>query len=221
MSTILRRTTISLALVATSFTFASHSLAATVFGNLGASGTNAFGGTNTDYGPADTAEINLAQGFSTGASPWLTVESITLGLFVSDATPANRTVSIWSNNAGVPGTSLFTSAPVSVGSTASYTFAFTGATLSGSSSYWVVPEGPASWYVASGSLFALPTSQNGSGYAPIDALVLSATSSNWESSQIKSYSVSIGAVPEPSGMMLSGVGMASAIFFLLRRRRRV
>jgi len=219
MSTILRRTTISLALVATSFTLASHSLAATVFGNLGASGTSGFGGTNTDYGPADTSETSLSQGFSTGASPWLTIESITLGLFVSDASPANRTVSIRSNNAGVPGSSLFTSQAVSVGSTGAYTFPFSSATLSAGTSYWVVPEGPASWYAASGSLFSLPTAQNGSGYAPIDALVLSATSSIWESSQIKSYSISINAVPEPSGMMLSGIGIAAALVFIQRRRR--
>ncbi len=194
--------------------------AGVVFGNLGASGTGALGGTNTDFGPSDTDELAIAQGFNTGTSSLLDIQSVTLGLFVTNSgTNENRTVSIYSDSSGAPGSILFTSQPVGIGNTGAYTFPFSGATLSASTPYWIVAEGPSSWYTAPGSLFTLPTSQNGSSYSATTTLVNSATSSTWGPSQINSYSVSVVAVPEPPAIVMAGIGIASAIWSLQRRRK--
>lgn len=208
---------IAAALSAALSLFGFSAQAGVVFGNLGASGTASLGGTNTDYGPSDTDEILISQGFNTGTSSLLDVQSISIGLFFDSGTTASRTVSIYSSVSGTPGTALYTSQAVNVGNTGRYDFAFTGVTLSPSTNYWVVASGPASWYTVPGNILALPTAQNGSGYSAVDALVLSATSSLWESSQIKSYSVSIQAVPEPPAVVLSGIGLASALYALRRR----
>lgn len=198
--------------------FGAAAQAGVVFGNLGATGTNGLGGTNTDYGPTDTDEILIAQGFSTGTSSLLDLQTVTVGLFFDSVSTASRTVSVYTSVSGTPGSILYTSQAVNVGSTGKYDFTFSNATLSPSTTYWIVPSGPASWYTVPGSLFAAPAAQNGSAYTAADTLVLSATSSLWEASQIKSYSVSIVAVPEPPAMMLSGIGIASALVALGRRR---
>jgi hypothetical protein len=188
-----------------------------VFGNLGATGTGALSSTNTDFGPADGTKA-LAQGFTTGSSnDYLTLQSITLGLF-NDLTPDLRTVSIYSNNAGSPGTSLFTSSSQAVTTTNKYTFAFANPKLNANTTYWIVPEGPASWYVENG--FANPTEQNGSGYAFVGTrLSTVSTGGPWTSSGLTSYSVSIQAVPEPSTYAMAAIGAGVAGLMGWRRRK--
>jgi hypothetical protein len=190
-----------------------------VFGNLGASGNGALGGTNTDYGPSDAGELALAQGFNTGTSSLLDIQSVTLGIFVTNSgTNENRTVSIYSDSSGAPGSILFTSQSVGIGNTGTYTFPFSGASLLASTSYWVVPEGPASWYLNTPD--SAPAGLNSSGYS-YTGTKRNQPSVGWTtpSPNLNSYSVSVVAVPEPPAIVMAGIGIASAIWSLQRRRK--
>ncbi|MFM8413941.1 MAG: choice-of-anchor R domain-containing protein [Planctomycetota bacterium] len=191
--------------------------ATVVFGNLGAAGTDAISGTNTDFGPGDANERSLAQGFTTGSSSqYLTVTSISMGLFASSTGTENRTVSIFSDSSGVPGSAVFTSAVTPVGNTGTYTFNFSNAVLSPSTSYWVVPQGPASWYLNNSN--TAPAGLNSSGYVSIGTK-LQNTSSQWVNATFPGYTVSVVAVPEPTSVgLLAAAGLAGG-FALVRRRR--
>lgn len=197
-----------------------------VFGNLGAAGTDSLSATNTDYGGGLVSDpvVSLAQGFTTssGTANKL-VDSVTLGLFSSDS-PSARTVSIYPNigsgTSARPGASpLYTSASQNVTGVGSYTFSFTNALLSPSTPYWIVPSGPASWYLNLDE--SNPTDQNGSGWAYLATRRITNTSGgNWVNSS-QPYSVSIAAVPEPStyAMALAGLACAGASMRWKRRSR--
>jgi hypothetical protein len=210
--------TLAVAAISLALTVASVAEAGVVFGNLGASGTDALGGTNTDYGPSDTGELALAQGFSVGSSSTaLDVQSISVGLFSTSSGSNSLSIDIYSDAAGSPGSLLFSSSSVNVGNTGVYTFPFSSATLSPSTNYWVVTSGSASWYLNLAD--TAPTGQNGSGYAYVGTK-RNAPSVGWTtpSPNLSSYSVSINAVPEPPAVVLSGIGLAS-VFYAMRRRR--
>jgi hypothetical protein len=200
-----------------------------VFGNLGASGTNQYFGSSTNL----KATSWLAQGFNTGTtSTNLTVSSITLGLFgVSEGT-VPLTVSIYSNdsfNGNVPGTLLHTSSITNVGGDGNYPFAFTGADLAANTSYWIVPNGGGSvaWYLRGGAT-KVPTAQNSSGYSYVGtAGSLASTSSPsgpWSQGAdniiSEGYTVSITAVPEPSTIVMAGLGGLGLLAIERNRRRR-
>ena len=190
-----------------------------VFGNLGASGTGALGGTNTDYGPIDASELALAQGFNTGTSSLLDIQSVTLGLFVSNSgTSQNRTVSIFADSAGSPSSILFTSQALAVGDTGIYTFPFSNATLSASTPYWIVPSGPASWYLNTPD--SAPAGLNLSGYS-YTGTKRDQPSVGWTtpSPNLSSYSVSVVAVPEPPALVLAGIAVSAGILGIGRRRK--
>jgi hypothetical protein len=193
-----------------------------VYGNLGSSGTGSLSATNTDFGGGTLTDpvASLAQGFTTGtSSQYLTLQGVTLGLF-SDDTPATRTVSIYTDNAGVPGTSLYTSSSQAVTSTGKYVFTFPNSALSPSTSYWIVPQGPASWYF--NDLEDQPTAQNASGWSYLGTKrALTADPTAWINSS-GPYSVSVQAVPEPSTYALAGIGIAAAglLRWRLRQSRR-
>ena len=193
-----------------------------VFGNLGASGAGALSATNTDFGGGILTDpvISLAQGFTTSSGTQnLLVGSITLGLFSND-TPTARTLSIYANSGGVPGGSpLFTSSIANVTSTAKYTFPFgSGAQLAASTSYWLVPEGPASWYFNSGE--SQPVAQNSSGWAYLGTKRITTDSAGAWIDSIGPYSVSVVAVPEPPALVLAGIAVSAGILGIGRRRQR-
>jgi hypothetical protein len=192
-------------------------VATVVFGNLGSAGTDAISGTNTDFGPGDPNEVSLAQGFTTGSSSqYLTVTSISLGLFATSTGTLNRTVSIFSDSSGVPGSAVFTSAVTPVGNTGTYAFNFSNAVLSPSTSYWVVPEGPTSWYLNNAN--TAPAGLNSSGYVSIGTK-LQNTSSQWVNATFPGYTVSVVAVPEPATVGLLAVAGLTGGLALVRRRR--
>jgi hypothetical protein len=190
-----------------------------VYGNLGIGGTEDLSATNTDFGGGALTDsvARLAQGFTTGSSSqYLTVQSVTLGLFSND-TPSTRTVSIFSDNEGVPGTSLFTSNAQEVTSTGKYGFTFPSTILSPSTNYWIVPQGPASWYYNFDE--DQPTQQNLSGWSYLGTKrEMTASLGTWLNST-GPYSVTITAVPEPSTYALAAIGVAAG--GLMRWRRRI
>jgi hypothetical protein len=138
-----------------------------------------------------------------------------VGLFATPAT--TLTVSIYSDNAGVPGSPLYTSSSLSVSTNTVYTFPFSGVNLSPSTNYWIVPEGPASWYLNADD--TSPTEQNSSGYT-FTSSKRNRPSVGWTtpSPNLSSYAVSVQAVPEPPAIVLSGIGLASALYGMRRRR---
>lgn len=194
-----------------------------VFGNLGATGTTAISTTTTDLGQQKPNDVNwLAQGFNTGASSNLIVDSVTIGVFGSSAGTVPLTVSIFSGSGNVPGTALYTSAATNVGLENKYTFAFTGAVLQPNTDYYVVPNG-GSWYWNTGSP-AAPEGQNSSGYTytrTVESQAQTTTPAGpWvDPASSNRYSVTLTAVPEPSTVGLAGVGILGVA--VMKRRRKV
>lgn len=186
-----------------------------VFGNLGATGTAALGDTSTPFGASPLTTLALAQGFTTGTSN-LSVQSITLGLSATGT--VSRTVSLYSDASLAPNALLFTSSAVNVGEQNKYTFNFSGAGLAPSTNYWIVPEQGSRWYVSFNE--SQPAVLNGSGYAYLGTK--RQTSDNpgtWINSSLP-YSVSIEAVPEPSSLVMAGLGIGGLAMLERSRRRR-
>lgn len=182
-----------------------------VYGNLGASGTNSAGNTNTDVGP--TINNYIAQGF-TASSPNLDVTSITLSIFGATEGSIPATVGIYADNFGAPAASaLYTSAVTNVGPKDNYVFSFTGAQLTNGSNYWVVPQTDVSWYLTG---FA-PSAQNSSGYNFTQTLENN-LGAGWVPAASNRYGLSVNAVPEPTTYAMAAVGFAAAGLVRLRRR---
>ena len=112
--------------------------------------------------------------------------------------------------------SLFTSAATTVGANAKYTFNFSGVTLTPNTSYWIVPEGPASWYFNTPA--TAPVQQNSSGYTYLGSKKLDFADQIWLDADFPYYATSVVAVPEPPAIVLSGIGLASAMYAFRRRR---
>jgi len=191
-----------------------------VFGNLGPTASGPLAATSTDILVSATAagQVSaIAQGFTTGNdSAFLTLQSVILGLFASGGDP-NRTVSLYSNNAGEPGAELAVSSSVAVGAQDKYTFGFSNVPLLANTSYWIVPQSDVSWYVNAG--FTNPAVQNGSGYSYLGTASQTFDSGGvWASSGLTSYSVSVQAVPEPSTYALAALGFGVAGIVRARRR---
>lgn len=187
-----------------------------VFGNLGATGTSTLSDTSTGFGPT-LATLALAQGFTTGTSN-LTVQSITLGLSATGT--VSRTVSLYSDASLAPSALLFTSSAVQVGEANKYTFNFSGAALEPSKNYWIVPEQGSRWYT--NVLESQPTGLNDSGYAYLGTKrQTSVNPGTWTDPLGSSpYSVSIEAVPEPSTIVMAGLGGLGLLVMERNRRRR-
>lgn len=196
-----------------------------VFGNLGSTGGNSLSGASSVIGPGDPSESWIAQGFNTGTSTKLSLESITLGLGTL-LESATATVSIYSNSFGAPGTSLFTSSSVVIpsGPQATYTFSFSGASLAAGTSYWILPSAGVAWFqavnVPAGA--ATPQEQNASGYSytqSIESDTVDIVPGSWSGASSNRFAVSVQAVPEPSTYALAAVGLGLAGFVRARRRK--
>jgi PEP-CTERM motif len=188
-----------------------------VYGNLGAFGTDALGSTNTDIGPGAASIAALAQGFTTGTGN-LALQSVTLGAFASSSGGVSRTVSIYSSVSNAPGTSLYTSASTLVGLGDRYEFPFSGVTLSPNTNYWIVPDSTVDWSWYLNSAETDPVEQNSSGYAYLGTKKINQATSTWVNS-ILPYSVSVQAVPEPSTVVVAGLGILAAGVMQWRRRK--
>jgi hypothetical protein len=203
-----------------------------VFGNLGNSGTSSLGSSVTDFGnnpPITNLTQRLAQGFTTGASSeYLTVQSITLGLFAATppAPTIDMTVGIYANDGGKPASSAsFTSSSVSIGDTGRYVFGFANAVLDPSTSYWIVPSTASTGSWVENFSSTAPSVRNGSGYAYLGTLRFGDLDEEgppvaWYSAPTKQgLAVSITAVPEPSTYALAAIGAGLAGLVGWRRRK--
>lgn len=197
-----------------------------VFGNLGASGANTLSGNSSVIGPGEISEMWMAQGFSTGTSTKLNVQSIELGLgtLLSSNT---STVAIYTNNFGAPGTLLATSSSVVVpsGPQAVYSFPFSGVSLAANTSYWILPSAGVAWFQANNSPpgAATPAGQNSSGYSftnTIESDTVDIVPGAWTGAGSNRFAVSVQAVPEPSTYVLGAVGLGIAGLVQARRRKR-
>lgn len=184
-----------------------------VLGNLGSSGTNTVGNFNDDTGPALNSYIG--QGFVV-SSPRTQLKSVSLWLQVTGtAASANTVVGILADNGGKPASvPLYASNSVSVGSKGLYEFTFPASILTAGSTYWAVPVGDVSWYLASGA----PTQQQGSGYSFVGT-AQNISSGGWTPGLTEFYSISVQAVPEPSTYALAAIGLGVAGVLRHRRRR--
>lgn len=193
-----------------------------VFGNLNADGEKTLGATSTLIGPGAGSEVWIAQGFNTGTSASsLTIQSISLGLATLSES-ASATVSIYSNNSGSPGSLLFTSSSVTVTGTTQvrYDFPFSGANLTASTGYWVIPSAGVQWFQVAAS-GGSPIAQNGSSYSSLGGIESDTSDivpGDWAVSSSR-YSISVQAVPEPSTYALAALGIGVAGFVRARRRK--
>lgn len=200
-----------------------------VFGNLGPTGATPLSSTTTDIGTQSQVALNwIAQGFNTGASSQLRLDSIELGLYGIGSGSIPLTVSIFSSVSNAPGSLLYTSATTNVGNIGKYSFSFSGVSLQSNTGYFVVPNG-GSWYLNTGSQ-AAPIAQNSSGYTALGTFVSYAQdpipSGPWDTafdagaSTRYSVSVNSSAVPEidPSGVASALAVVAGALSLLERRR---
>lgn len=196
-----------------------------LFGNLGPSGTNALAPLTN----ASITDLNwLAQGFTVGGTNTV-LSSVTLGLYDNNNTVAR--VQVFASGSGsVPsGLPLATlTQNVSSLTPALMTFSFSPSlSLTTGSSYWVVVStteslGLFNWAFNNEGDF--PTEQNLSGYSPLNPVTKLSTNSgaSWSSSgSNRPASISITAVPEPSSIVLAGLGVLAAGYQLRRRMKRV
>ena len=170
----------------------------------------------------------IAQGFNTGSSSQLSLNSVELGLYGIGSGSIPVTVSIFSSVFNAPGSLLYTSATTNVGDVGKYSFSFSGVQLQPNTGYFVVPNDGA-WYQNTGSQ-AAPIAQNSSGYTAIGTFVSYAQGSTpsgpwvtaFDAGASNRYSVSVNssAVPEidPSGVA-SALAVVAGAFSLLERRR--
>jgi len=201
-----------------------------VFGNLGPTGATALSNTNTDLGTQSNVAVNwIAQGFNTGSSSQLYLNSVELGMYGIGTGSIPLTVSIFSSVSNAPGSLLYTSATTNVGNVGKYSFSFSGVQLQPNTGYFVVPNDGA-WYLNTGATGA-PIAQNSSGYTALETFVSYAQGSTpsgpWataaSASESSRYSLSVlssSAVPEidPSGVA-STLAVVAGAFSLLERRR--
>lgn len=196
-----------------------------VYGNLGASGTNAI--TPEVFSKVEITNTRwLAQGFTVGGTN-TELSSVTLGLYDTNNTLAR--VQLFASGSGsVPSGSPLATLTQTVSSTtpALMTFSFSPSlSLTSGSSYWVVVSttettGTFDWAFNSGN--DLPTAQNLSGYSALSPATLFSDSAGvgWGFSDFaRPASISITAVPEPSSIVLAGLGVLAAGYQLRRRMK--
>jgi hypothetical protein len=150
---------------------------------------------------------------------------------LTSLSPIPITVSIYAaigtGTAAYPASSpLYTSGTtfVSPGPKSSYSFAFNEAFLGPDTTYFIVPNG-GNWYLNSVGLPGVPSGQNDSGYTyvnTVESYNLGTTPAGpWvDNNTSGKYSVSVEAVPEPSTIVMAGLGGLGLLAMERNRRRR-
>jgi hypothetical protein len=193
-----------------------------VFGNLGPTGAGSLSSTQTDIGPSAATTEAIAIGFETGAfSTNPSLQSVTIGTFAASSGTLSRTISIYSNNAGLPGTSLFMSSVIQVGSNGKYPFDFSNVNLDTDSTCWIVPDFSVDWtWVQEAEDEVIPGQQNASWYTYVNrSRIQKSNPGVWANSGNSVYAISVTAVPEPSTVALTAAALGLGCFAALHRRR--
>lgn len=216
---------IAAAIAATCLAVGSANAGIVVYGNLGPSGTNAIG---TSGGSGLTSSAWRAIGFTVGGTNTF-LETATIGMNVSSAGSADVRLDLYSNNAGVPGTSLFSTTQTLAANTLNLPITFNlNQTLSSGSTYWIVAQktggaGALSWRPSDPQ--AAPATQNSSLWANLGnatGITSNNAGTSWGSTGTGvSNSISlIATVPEPSTVAVMGAAGGMATMLRLRRSRR-
>ena len=214
-----------LTLLASALFAVSTSHAEIVFGNLGANGSGALSDSGSDFGPSASTLKILAQGFTTGTDPdFLTIQSVSIGAFYDNFATASRTLSIYSNTGGNPGTVVATSGATTVGAKGLYTFSFSSLNLSASTSYWVVPQFSDDWFWYVNAAEEQPVGLNSSGYSYLGTKRSNNDITGSWSNTIQPYSLTITAgssapIPEPGTWAAAALLVGGAAFARWRKRR--
>jgi len=193
----------------------------TVVSNLGEAG-----GASVSVGPfsSNTQGDPLAQAFSTPTTgPGWTLNSLTFTLDALGSGAGGLTVELYSDNAGIPGTSLATLSGTSPSVTgfANYTFTTTSTvTLATNTTYFAVLTAPSPTSTDKYRWRQTTTGQTGDpGWAIADSSYYYNSGSVWtQDTGTPNYiAVDASAVPEPSTVLLV-LAAAGGAYFLKRRR---
>jgi hypothetical protein len=203
--------------------------AAVVFGNLGATGSNGIGSSG---GTGLTSTTWRAIGF-TPAGINLVLNTVTIGLSTTANGTAVFQLDLYSNNAGIPGISLFSTQQSLLANTAAQQFTFTlDKALTAGQSYWIVGQrvggtgnsSTLSWREPlAGS--TVPTAKNGSGWANLGNITGRTSTDDgatWGSTgngSSSSISLTASPIPEPGTWAAMAIFASGAAYAGWRRRQ--
>jgi hypothetical protein len=180
-----------------------------------------------------TGTTRFATGFTTGtSSQFLDLKGVRLSLKTSSTT-SNPVIQIFSGTTGsltpsgfgpIPGTLLTTlSGPQITNTLVAQTFSFTGnLSLQPSTTYWVVLSANGSddylWQFSG----VEPSEANSSGYFFVNGRRSFTGGATWSNNNTAATGmIEVQAVPEPSTIMLAGIGVAGALVVDRSRRQRI
>lgn len=203
--------------VASSFSAQGATISRVVLSNMGSNGLT---DTTGSFADTITAAAPIASGFITGS---VAQKLDSISLVVDTQALTSKTVSLYSDNGGFPGTFINASTPTAVTSKNVYMFSFVNQTLAANTKFWVLPDAGLAWYRTSPT--TSPAEQNGSGFVHAGDLTSANSGESWTTNTRK-HAISIfssddvgpppppDVIPEPAlTTMLCFGGIA-----LIRRR---
>jgi hypothetical protein len=199
--------------------------AAIVFGNLGSNGDGAI---DTSGGTVLTPTVWRAFAFTPSGTD-LVLNTATLGLSTTVSGTAVIRLDLYSNNAGIPGTSFFNTSLTLGASTSAQPITFTlDQSLTAGQTYWLVAQrdgGTGANNVLAwrrGIPNTAPTAQNSSGWVNVGAKTSNDDGATWENLTAganNAISLTASAIPEPGTWAAMAILAGGAAFAGWRRRQ--